>query len=264
MSKRFGRNQRRKMRQELEFQQKAAEQYCRAYEMQRGVIAHNTKQVAELRRALAGIRDALGQDSRYLPPEMCDTITHSDFDGRRVVRIAPTGFDPIQMQHLPGDAPVLNSLTAIELMELVVEMREVDYGMRNEVHMLIDGPDKPHTIYYAIAKDTFRHAGPHDALFDQIARHVATYFREQVKRMREPKAITPPTPPPMQAPMPAQPEPSFSLQAALLIAERCRMEGRSAHLDGWSRSQCPYVAATHELEAASWLDGWGRSAQGRQ
>lgn len=77
MSRRFGRNQRRRMRELVAASQQRAQQLEVAHEMDRGLLQHMRDKNDDLRRQLRGVARSLGEQYVHLDPmEVGDCVEH--------------------------------------------------------------------------------------------------------------------------------------------------------------------------------------------
>ena len=132
MSKRFGRNQRRRLKEQLAVAEDKASRFEEGYYRETGLLAHVSSKNAELRAALEEIKRMAGRFSILVPPSTVTTATN-----------APGPFRVALPNRLSDEELMMTTLNAVE------SAIEVDQNRR--VHALLQHPDGK--VRYALSSE---------------------------------------------------------------------------------------------------------------
>jgi len=167
VSRRFGRNQRRKMREALEVQRQAAGAALDALTMANGLARRYAARNEELRAFFQRVRDALPQESALLPP---GSVGVDDLD--EVVRHGLRY--PLRGRH-PFHGSVL------DLRAIACRVEEDEYHLQHLVHLTVsestargEAPGERGHFIYAVSDKALLHLGLPDEMIPQLATRIAT------------------------------------------------------------------------------------------
>lgn len=136
MSKRFGRNQKRVMREQIAFNAKTASNLSDALLMEQGLKAHIREKLDEATEILGGVARILGRHFAGLKPEVHQIDSH-----RREYpyRLHPPAFDIDFSTFFENDVPKLVSVQLYELEH--VYPKAVRDQITGDVHIHLQTPD---------------------------------------------------------------------------------------------------------------------------
>ena len=168
MSKRFGRNQRRALRQQLEQEQQRAQQLAGNLEY---ISRSSSGERAELLRVLRNVADTLGEHFAALPAQVRKSTGLPDviFErGRSISRsMSPHGM-----------------ISAVSEMIEIIELHRIDASsnidmLRGAICVHLKTPAGRSACY--ISRETFR-ALPRHVLVDQVSRQLVDQIAQELRR----------------------------------------------------------------------------------
>lgn len=140
MSRRFGRNQRRRAREALAAAQTRVDDLERAHAMDRGLLEHQSRTIADLREWLQMIADEVGHQA-VLAGEPTILLEGQGYDGMRVV--------PHKDLLCLGGTSLFTQSFAVEVLRLL-DVEVIRSNLNRQMHVLVALADKQ--VAYAITE----------------------------------------------------------------------------------------------------------------
>lgn len=165
MSKRFGRNQKRRMRQEIAQAKSEVDRLAAAHEMDRGLLAHQSSKLAEANDYATDVADLVG----YACVASGDPeLMRFEHIGRRD-RIQMVPYEPMQCTPLDSGAPLKSSCVRTETLRLL-DVKAVRDRINQMMHVhaeLADG-----VVSYVISMAALNDM-PERQLIERLSKEIA-------------------------------------------------------------------------------------------